>query len=81
MDGAEAPYFRADYVLRAMELPAGHHTVEFVFRAPRFREASAVTLLCSLVILAGFAAAATGAVRSDRRQKSGCPTEDTHPEA
>lgn len=81
VDGAEAPYFRADYVLRAMELPAGHHTVEFVFRAPRFREASAVTLLCSLVILAGFAAAATGAVRSDRRQKSGCPTEDTHPEA
>lgn len=31
VDGEEAPYFRADYVLRAMALPAGNHTVEFRF--------------------------------------------------
>ena len=36
VDGQEAPYFRADYVLRAMKLPAGDHVVEFRFRAPHY---------------------------------------------
>lgn len=70
IDGKEAPYFRADYVLRGMVLPAGEHTVEFVFRAPRFKEASAVTLICSLIILIGFAAAAGYVVWDDRRRKT-----------
>lgn len=58
IDGREAPYFRADYILRAMVLPAGNHTVEFRFAAPGFATASGITLVCSLIILAGFAVAA-----------------------
>ena len=57
VDGAEAPCFRADYVLRAMRLPAGQHTVEWKFRAPGWTAAEAVTLVSSLVILLGAAAA------------------------
>lgn len=53
VDGNEAPYFRADYILRAMELPAGRHTVEWRFRAPHWRAAEAVTLISSLAILLG----------------------------
>ena len=34
VDGEETPYLRADYVLRALPLPAGEHTVEWRFRAP-----------------------------------------------
>ena len=81
VDGTEAPYFRADYVLRAMALPAGHHTVEFVFRAPKFREASAVTLAGSLIILIGFAAAAIYAVWDDRRKKDRNENNNILPEA
>lgn len=57
VDGVEAPYFRADYVLRAMALPAGKHTVEFRFEAPHYRELSAVNLVCSLLLIAGMVAA------------------------
>lgn len=56
VDGKEAPYFRADYVLRAMELPAGTHTVEWRFRAPHWTAVEAVTLVCSLIIMLGAAA-------------------------
>ncbi|MDE6070519.1 MAG: YfhO family protein [Alistipes sp.] len=57
IDGAEAPYFQADYVLRAMQLPAGTHTVEWRFRAPRWRAVEGVTLAASLAVLAAVAAA------------------------
>ena len=66
IDGEEAPAFRADYVLRAMRLPAGTHVVEWRFRAPGWRAAEAVTGICSVVILAS-AAAVVLAVRRKRR--------------
>ena len=67
IDGEEAPAFRADYVLRAMRLPAGTHVVEWRFRAPGWRAAEAVTGICSVVILASAAAAVVLAVRRKRR--------------
>ena len=66
IDGEEAPAFRADYVLRAMRLPAGTHVVEWRFRAPGWRAAETVTGICSVVILVS-AAAVVLAVRRKRR--------------
>ena len=57
VDGEAMPGFRADYILRAMKLPAGRHTVEWRFRAPGWAAAEAVTLVSSLLILLGAAAA------------------------
>ncbi len=51
IDGQEAPYFRANYILRSMELPAGEHTVEWRFRAPRWALIEGVTLASSLLII------------------------------
>ena len=57
VDGIESPAFRADYVLRAMRLPAGQHTVEWRFRAPAWNTVEAVTGICSALILLGTLAA------------------------
>ncbi len=70
IDGAEAPYLRADYTLRAMELPAGRHTVEWRFRAPAWRTVEAVTLISSIAVLAACAAAAAAwIIRLIRRSR------------
>lgn len=53
VDGEEYPYFRADYVLRGAQLPAGEHLVEWRFRAPSWRLVEGITLFSSLLILLG----------------------------
>ena len=51
VDGEEAEYFVADYILRGMELPAGKHTVEWSFRAPHWGLISVLMAVCSVVVL------------------------------
>jgi hypothetical protein len=53
LDGELCSYFRANYVLRAMEVPAGEHEIVFSFRAPYFSELVWVTRICSLILLLG----------------------------
>ena len=66
VDGEAMPGFRAAYILRAMKLPAGRHTVEWRFRAPGWAAAEAVTLVSSLLILLGAAAALTYCFRKKK---------------
>lgn len=68
VDGAEAPIFRADYVLRGLYLPAGQHKVEFHYRAANFDTVSTVTLVASLIIILGVVAAAVAAVMGNRKR-------------
>lgn len=53
IDGRPAEYFRADYVLRAIRVPAGEHTVVFSFAAPHFGLLVAVTRASSAILLFG----------------------------
>ncbi len=71
VDGQEVPHFRADYVLRAMLLPAGEHTVEFRYMAPDFPLLRGITLGCSILLLGGLAAVV--AVQLVKRKKEIAP--------
>ena len=55
LDGEPCDSFRADYLLRAMVLPEGTHTVEWRFRAPNWGLAGAITLICSILIILALA--------------------------
>jgi len=51
VDGNLTPHFRANYVLRAMVLPAGEHVVEFKFEPRAFIIGEKVSMISSLVLL------------------------------
>ena len=51
IDGEYTPHFRANYVLRAMSLPAGEHKVEFKFEPQTFKLGEVISLSSSILIL------------------------------
>jgi hypothetical protein len=56
IDGKEAPILRANYVLRALEIPAGKHVVEFTFAPKAYTVGNTITMASSwgvLLILLG----------------------------
>lgn len=58
IDGKEASYFSANYILRGMVLPEGEHTVEWKFKAPNWGVATAITGIASWLILLSLVAIA-----------------------
>jgi hypothetical protein len=61
---------RADYILRALELPAGEHTIEWRYRAPNWALIDGLTLAFSLVVLAGFILTIIYYIRNAQRQEN-----------
>lgn len=53
VDGAPVEILRADYVLRAVPVAAGEHTVVFTFSPLSFRLGAIISALAALLILAG----------------------------
>ena len=57
IDGQPAEYIRANYVLRAMVVPAGNHVIEFKNEAPRFNRLESIGVVVSIVTLLAMAGA------------------------
>jgi len=51
IDGKPVPHFRADYVLRAMRVPAGSHKIEFKFEPAIWKIGNTVSLAGSVIFI------------------------------
>jgi hypothetical protein len=50
IDGKPTSHFRADYTLRAMNIPAGKHTIEFKFEPQVVKTGSTIALISSIAM-------------------------------
>jgi uncharacterized membrane protein YfhO len=51
IDGELRPHFRANYVLRGMQVPSGDHAIEFKFEPSTYKTGEKVSLASSIILL------------------------------
>lgn len=50
VDGEKIPHFRADYILRAAQLPGGNHKLEFIFEPKSYYTGETISLIASIIL-------------------------------
>jgi hypothetical protein len=51
IDGVLKPHFRANYVLRGLQIPKGNHIIEFKFEPSTYKTGERVSLASSIILL------------------------------
>ena len=65
IDDKEAPYFRADYVLRAAVIPVGNHKIEFKFHPVSYYAGEDISLVASILLIVALG----GAIYTEIKKK------------
>jgi len=65
IDGQEKPYFRADYLLRAAQIPVGNHKIEFIFHPNSYYTGEGISMAGSILLVLAFG----GYVFAESRKK------------
>jgi uncharacterized membrane protein YfhO len=50
IDGKETPIMRANYILRAIKIPAGKHTIDFTFDSAAYEKGKTLALIGSILL-------------------------------
>jgi hypothetical protein len=66
LDGKPVPHFRVNYLLRALPVPAGAHTIEFRFEPKAYALGNGVSLAASIALVLVMLAAGAYALRRQR---------------
>jgi hypothetical protein len=69
IDGKESDVLRADYILRALEIPAGKHTIEFAFKPKAYTVGNKITTASSWFVLLIFIGSIAWSLREGRSFK------------
>ncbi|WP_207426450.1 YfhO family protein [Pedobacter sp. SYSU D00535] len=69
VDGNKIPYFRANYLLRAAQLPGGNHKVEFKFEPASYYSGETVSLISSILLVGGLGFAGFSSFRRRKEEE------------
>ncbi|HEY9364420.1 MAG TPA: YfhO family protein [Chitinophagaceae bacterium] len=67
IDGKKSGYVKTDYALRGMNIPAGNHTIDFIFEPASYKTGNTLTLISSIIIFILLIAAIIFEVRRNKR--------------
>lgn len=70
IDNVKVPYLRANYMLRALEIPAGKHVIEFKFRPKSYYLGNKVSFASSLLVMLAVAAYALIEIRKKPKNEA-----------
>lgn len=73
IDGVEKPYFRADYVLRAAQIPVGNHTIKFDFHPTSYYTGEKISLAGSVLLILALGGAAYAGIRKSKEEAAKQP--------
>ena len=77
IDGRQVPIFKANYVLRALKVPAGQHNIEFHFRPASFKTGNSIALISNILIFGLVLAAVYLVVKGRKKDKEVIDADET----